>query len=90
MWPIYSQRENKVMKTVFAWLGAVTMSAFLSVGCGPRPVVVEEKATEQPAVEVDVNRNGVEVERTADPNEEKGVDVQVGGGQGVEVEVEGK
>jgi hypothetical protein len=78
------------MKRISTCIGAVAMLAFLLVGCGPRPVVVEEKTSEQPAVEVDVNRNGVEVERTGDPNDDKGVDVEVGGGQGVQVEVEGK
>ena len=53
----------------------------LSLGCEPRPVVEQPPVVEEPAVDVDVN--------PAPPaaDEDKGVDFQVGGGQGVQVDV---
>jgi hypothetical protein len=50
----------------------------LYLGCGPKPVVVEEPAAG--AVEIETTE-----EQPADGG--AGVDVQVGGGEGVQVEV---
>jgi hypothetical protein len=82
----------KISRT-YAYCGA--LFAAVSIGCGPRPIVeekavIEDRTTDPPAVDVDVSGNGVKVERQADPGDNDGVDVQVGGGRGVQVKVEGE
>jgi hypothetical protein len=63
------------------FLSLVTAMLPLSLGCEPRPVVEQPPVVEEPAVDVDVN--------PAPPatDESTGVDIQVGGGQGVQVDV---
>jgi hypothetical protein len=73
---------KRLLKTMFS----LSVLAVLSVGCGPRPIV-EEPVQQRPAVEVDVNRDGVKVE-TEPADDDRGVEVQVGGGQGIKVETE--
>jgi hypothetical protein len=63
-------------KQIIAIFSLAIVSVF-STGCGPQPVV-EERVQEQPAVEVDVKPD------TTDEN--TGVKVEVGGGQGIQVE----
>ena len=65
------------MKKQFATFVAIATLSVVSLGCGPRPIV-EERVQETPAVEVDVKPDAAD--------ESTGVDVQVGGGQGVRVE----
>ncbi len=65
------------MKKLFTAMFSLALVSVFSIGCGPRPVV-EERVQEQPAVDVDVKPD------TTDDN--TGVDVQVGGGQGIKVE----
>jgi hypothetical protein len=66
------------MKTMFTKVLAVAFMMSLYLGCGPKPVVVEEPAAG--AVEIETTE-----EQPADGG--AGVDVQVGGGEGVQVEV---
>jgi hypothetical protein len=65
------------MKKLFTAICSLALLSVVSIGCGPRPVV-EERVQEQPAVDVDVKPD------TTDEN--TGVEVQVGGGQGIKVE----
>jgi hypothetical protein len=67
------------MKTMFTKLLAVVCLTTLSIGCGPKPVVVEEPAGE--AVEI-------ETVETEPEDDGAGVEVQVGGGEGVQVDVD--
>jgi len=71
------------MKRLLKTMLSLSVVAVLSVGCGPRPIV--EEPVQQPAVEVDVNRDGVNVE-SEPADDDRGVEVQVGGGQGIKVE----
>jgi len=59
----------------------------VSLGCEPRPVVEEPPAVEQPAVDVDVDSAETPATDATTIDEDAKVDVQVGGGEGVQVEV---
>jgi hypothetical protein len=67
------------MKTTFTKMLALVCLGTFSLGCEPRPVV-EEPA--EPAVEV-------ETTDTQPADDAEGADVQVGGGEGVQVDVNG-
>ncbi|MEX2093202.1 MAG: hypothetical protein WD971_11020 [Pirellulales bacterium] len=72
------------MRYLLTTMFSAAILALVSIGCGPRPVAAPDS---DPAFDVDVNRDGVDVER--DGNDvDAAVDVQVGGGQGVQVEVD--
>lgn len=68
------------MKTKL-FLSLVTAMLPLSLGCEPRPVVEQPPVVDEPVVDVDVNPTPPASE------ESTGVDVQIGGGQGVQVDV---
>lgn len=69
--------------------GKLLAAAFLStaIGCEPKPVADEPAANS--TVDVDVSGEGVEVKRNR-VDEDGGVDVRVGGGDGVQIEVDSK
>ncbi len=71
------------MKLCLSFLICAVALLPLSVGCGPRPIVEQPPAVEKPAVDVDINSDATPVT----PDEKTGVEVEVGGGQGVQVDV---
>jgi hypothetical protein len=74
------------MKSYCRNLFAVVALAWGLTGCGPRPIV-EQPTTEQPAVNVDVKPESAEVQPDT-TDDEADVNVQVGGGEGIQVDVE--
>ncbi len=75
------------MNSLLMKLLSATLCATISIGCEPQPVV--DKPDSNSAVDVNVNRDGIEVERDRNGGD-SAVEVQVGGGQGVQVEVDSK
>jgi hypothetical protein len=82
------------MKSCLPFVYSVVLMLPMSLGCEPKPIVEEPPAQlppviEQPAVEVDVNSNGTQppTAQSTTPDENAAVEVEVGGGQGVEVDV---
>jgi len=76
------------MKSLSFLLSFATFLTISSVGCGPKPVADEGPGST--AADVTVTTETTESApplRNTEP-EATGVDVQVGGGQGVQVEVE--
>ena len=71
------------MKSCLSFLVFAAVVFPLVAGCEPRPVVEQPPAVEQPAVDVDVSPSAP----PTTPNENTGVDVEVGSGQGVQVDV---
>ncbi|MGD9636271.1 MAG: hypothetical protein AB7G28_13495 [Pirellulales bacterium] len=76
------------MRTFAPMLFAAALLLPLAVGCGPKPIV-EQPPAENPSVDVNINPNGEQppATETAPADEKAKVDVQVGGGQGVQVDV---
>jgi hypothetical protein len=76
------------MKSLFFLISFAAFLTISSVGCAPKPVADEGEG--RPAADVTVTTETTEAApplRNAEP-EGTGVDVQVGGGQGVQVEVD--
>jgi predicted small lipoprotein YifL len=74
------------MKSCLRNLLAIMALAGGLIGCGPRPIV-EQPNNEQPAVNIDVKSEGAETRPDA-TDDEADVNVQVGGGEGIEVDVD--
>lgn len=66
--------------------GLATLAVTCVIGCGPKPVVKEHPAG--PAADVTVTTETAETTTDEAESDAAGVDVQVGGGQGVQVEVD--
>jgi hypothetical protein len=78
------------MKALSFLISFATFLTISSIGCGPKPVADEGPG--RPAADVTVNTETTETAqplRNSEP-EATGVDVQVGGGQGIQVEVDGE
>ena len=82
------------MKSSLFFVFSAVLLLPMSLGCGPKPIVEEPPAQqppviEQPAVEVDVNPSGTQppAAQSTTPDENAAVEVEVGGGRGVEVDV---
>lgn len=74
------------MKYCFSSILAVAALIWSLTGCGPRPIV-EQPATEQPAVNVDVKPESADTKPDT-TDDDADVNVQVGGGEGIQVDVE--
>lgn len=72
------------MKTNLLLSLCIALVLPLALGCEPRPVVEQQPVVEEPAVDVN---SAPPTSEPATTNENTGVDVQVGGGQGVQVDV---
>jgi hypothetical protein len=76
------------MNMKFCLLLLSTIALPLSVGCEPRPIVEQPPVVEEPAVDVNVNPTTPPATDPTTNDEKADVDVQIGGGQGVQVDVD--
>jgi hypothetical protein len=78
------------MKSIFFLIWFAEFLTVSSVGCGPKPVA--DEGAGRPAADVTVTTETTETAPPLRNTEPKatGVDVQVGGGQGIQVEVDGE